>query len=261
MRQERFTGDASHELRTPLTAVLGQIEVALRRERAPHEYQRVLSSVHGQVQRLQNMVEMLLFLARADAEAKLPDRVRTDLSAWLNDHLEARAGQPRAQDLRLESPDAESYFVDVQAPLLGQLLDNLLENASKYSADGTPIVLRLARQGGRIALTVEDEGCGIPAEDLPHVFEPFYRSSRARRAGTAGVGLGLAVAQRIARAFGGTLVAESELGRGSRFTLHLPEACVELQSLHEDATELDISARAIHTLTRSVSEASNSNPR
>jgi two-component system, OmpR family, sensor kinase len=112
--------------------------------------------------------------------------------------------------------------VRVQAPLLGQLLDNLLDNACKYSDPGTPITLRLGCEAGAVLLSVEDAGCGIAAEDLPHVFEPFYRSERARHAGRPGVGLGLAVAQRIAASFGGDLRAHSEPGRGSRFTLRLP---------------------------------------
>ena len=87
------------------------------------------------------------------------------------------------------------------APLLGQLLDNLLENACKYSAAGTLITVSLLEEGGVVPLSVADTGCGIAIEDLPHVFEPFYRSAQARSQGVAGVGLGLAVAERIAHAW------------------------------------------------------------
>ncbi len=221
-RQRRFTGDASHQLRTPLTAMLGQVEVALRRPRPPEEYQRVLTAVHDQALHLRRIVEMLLFLARANAEARLPDLETVDLAVWLGEHLRTWADHGRAADLRLECSPAGPFAVAIQPPLFGQLLDNLLENACKYSAPGTPIVVRLEREKGLVAVTVEDQGSGITPEDLPHVFEPFYRSAQARRLGLGGVGLGLAVAQRIAGAFGGGVGVESTPGRGSSFTVRLP---------------------------------------
>jgi signal transduction histidine kinase len=107
------------------------------------------------------------------------------------------------------------------------LLDNLFDNACKYSRPGTTIVVRLASEPGVTTLAVEDRGCGIAAEDLPHLFEPFYRSSRAREAGLPGAGLGLAVAARIAAAFGGRLEVESSPGGGARFLLRLPSSAAE----------------------------------
>jgi signal transduction histidine kinase len=98
--------------------------------------------------------------------------------------------------------------------LLGQLLDNLLENACKYSGPVTPIIVRAGCEPGAVVLAVEDRGCGIPAEDLPRVFEPFYRAESARRLGGAGVGLGLAVARRIAATHLGMLFAETSTNRG-----------------------------------------------
>ena len=114
--------------------------------------------------------------------------------------------------------------VRVHPPLLAQLVDNLLENACKYSEPGTPIVVRAWREGGSVALGVEDQGRGLAAEELANVFEPFFRGETARREGHAGVGLGLAVARRIAATFGGTLDARSEPGAGSLFILRLPAA-------------------------------------
>jgi heavy metal sensor kinase len=223
-RQRRSTGDASHQLRTPLTAMLGQVEVALRRPRPPEEYQRVLSAVHDQALHLRRIVEMLLFLARADAEARLPDLETVDLAVWVGEHLRTWAGHARAADLRVECSPGGPFAVAIQPPLFGQLIDNLLENACKYSVPGTPIGVRLGREKGLVALTVADQGSGIAPEDLPHVFEPFYRSAQARRLGLGGVGLGLAVAQRIAGAFGGGVGVESTPGQGSRFTVRLPAA-------------------------------------
>jgi signal transduction histidine kinase len=113
----------------------------------------------------------------------------------------------------------------VQPLLLGQLLDNLVDNALKYSEPGSPVTVLLSRDAGAVLVTFADAGWGIGAEDLPHVFEPFYRSASARRLGRGGVGgLGLAMARRIAEAFAGHLGVASEPGCGSRFTLRLPAA-------------------------------------
>ncbi len=223
-RQRQFTGQASHQLRTPLAALIAAIEVARRRPRTVEEHERVLDRLHDDAVRLWRVVEALLFLARADAEAELPDLERLDLAAWAADHLRAWAGHERAADLRVEGGAAEPLWVRAHRPLLGQLLDSLLENASKYSGPGTPIVIDAWSETDAIALAVEDRGCGIPAGDLPRVFEPFYRAESARRLGRAGVGLGLAIARRIAETHGGTITAESESGRGSRFVVRLPRA-------------------------------------
>lgn len=220
-RQRRFSGDASHQIRTPLTAVLGQVEVALHRDRPAEDYRQTLRLVHQQAVQLRQIVESLLFLSRADADAPLPGLEVVDLNAWVRDYIQGWSDHRRA-DLRVEYAPDGPLWARVQAPLLGQLLGNLLDNACKYSAPGTAITLRLGREPGAVTMAVEDAGTGIAAEDLPHVFEPFYRSAHARRTGRAGVGLGLAVARRIAVAFGGTLRAESEPGRGSRFLLQLP---------------------------------------
>jgi heavy metal sensor kinase len=223
-RQRRFTGEASHQLRTPLTALLGHVEVALRRERPVEEYRRVLGGVQKQAERLRQLVDMLLFLARADAEAGPPETERLDLGAWLADHLGSWREHPRAADIRLVQADAPSgpLWVRAHAGLLGQALDNLLDNACKYSDPGTAVMLRVWLAEGEVRLAVEDHGHGIGAEDLPHVFDPFFRSAEARRLGVGGVGLGLAVTARIVQALGGRIEVASEPGRGSRFVLALP---------------------------------------
>jgi signal transduction histidine kinase len=122
---------------------------------------------------------------------------------------------------------------------LAQLLDNLLENAIKYSPWGTPVVVRVWRDARSVALAVEDRGCGLDAGDLGHIFEPFFRSERARRDGHAGVGLGLAVASRIAATFGGTIEVRSEPGEGSRFVLRLPAARPGCSGCFQDARGIE----------------------
>jgi signal transduction histidine kinase len=194
------------------------------RARPAGEYRDTLELVHRQATHLGQIVESLLFLARADAEARLPNREPIDLAAWLKEHLRSWSDHPRSADIRLEATPEALPPVEAHPPLLGELVDILLDNACKHSPPGSPVTLRLGREGGRVLLVVADRGCGIAAEDLPHVFEPFFRSADARRRGVAGLGLGLAIARRIAGACGGTLTAAGSPGGGVVFTLSLPKA-------------------------------------
>jgi signal transduction histidine kinase len=226
-RQRRFTGDAAHQLSTPLTVLLGQLEVALRRDRSAEEYRTAIAEAHSRAVHLRRIVELLLFLARPEADAALPAMEIVDLIQWLPDHLAQWKAQARAGDLRLAVPSEGPLRAAVAPALLGQLVDNLLDNALKYSPTGSVVAVGLEPADDSVLLRVEDAGIGIPAEELEQVFEPFYRSPEARRMGKPGVGLGLAVARRIAVALGGTLTAESKPGRGSRFTLRLPAVTSE----------------------------------
>jgi heavy metal sensor kinase len=221
-RQRRFTAEASHQLRTPLTAMLGQVEVALRRERSAEENRRVLALVQKQATQLRHIVEQLLFLARADAEAQLPEGERLDLVAWTIEHLQSWQDCRRQRDLTFATPPSVGpLWVKVHPALLAQAIDNLLDNACKYSEPGAPISLAAGQDGEDVFLTVEDRGCGICTEDLAHVFDPFFRAQEGRKRGISGIGLGLAVTRRIITAFGGTVEATSRVGQGSRFTVRL----------------------------------------
>ncbi len=217
-RQRQFTGDASHQLRTPLAALRVQVEVTLRRERTAEEYKQVLSAVIQQADRLHRIVEALLFLARADAEAQLPNRERLELSVWLPNHLQAWSDHPRARDIITRIGSAS---VNVHAVLFGELLNILLDNAFKYSSAGSPVTIGVNHSGSMVELSIEDAGCGIDEKEIPQLFDPFYRSPSARLRGIEGFGLGLSVAKRIADTFDGTLSVTSQLGKGSRFSLKL----------------------------------------
>lgn len=222
-RERRFAGEASHQLRTPLTALIGQVEVALRRDREPAEYRRALAAVFDQAGRLRRVVEALLFLARSEADARLPGVERIDLATWVTVRLRDRDADPRGGDLVFEPPET-AVPAAVHPDLFGELLDALLDNATKYSEPGTPVTVRVGRDPAGVWLEVEDRGCGIAPDDLPNLFRPFFRTEAARRRGVPGVGLGLAVAARIAAALGGSVEVESVSGRGSRFRVRLPAA-------------------------------------
>lgn len=219
-RQRSFTGDASHQLRTPLTAILGQIEVALRRERTPEEYRQVLTTVQQRSMHLTRMVESLLFLARADLEAHPPMLERLNLTEWLPTHIQTWSEHARAANIAFECRTIMPCSIDAQPALLAELLDILLDNACKYSEPGTPIRIGLERAGDAIRVSVEDRGYGIEADHLANLFVPFRRSEDARRRGIQGVGLGLSIAKRLAEVFGGVLSVTSQPSHGSSFTVY-----------------------------------------
>lgn len=222
-RQKRFTGEASHQLRTPLTAMLGQIEVALRRNRDPAEYRSALTTAKTQAFRLHEIVESLLFLARADAEAHRPELQCIDLRTWLSEYLnDTWSAHVRWSDIQLHLPTSAEILVNVHPVLFGQALGNLLENALKFSPPGSDVDVRVDSQGGTISLAVIDRGSGISEADQPHIFKPFFRSASARTSGTTGVGLGLAITARIVETMGGKISWQSEAGSGSQFQMEFP---------------------------------------
>jgi signal transduction histidine kinase len=230
-RQRRFTVEASHQLRTPLAGILGQIEVALRRERPVEEYQRVLSTVHKRGDHLTKIVESLLFLARANAEAS-PTRFDTlCLNSWLPQQLEAWSDNSRAADIVVQCDAGEACFVFAHAALLGELLNILVDNACKYSTPGKPIEITLDRDQDAALVQVIDHGRGIAAADLSQLFSPFFRTEDARLRGIEGTGLGLSIARRLSRLFGGELTVTSHPGSGCCFSLWMPLARSETSDI------------------------------
>ena len=221
-QQSRFAGDAAHELRTPITVLLGEIDVTLRRSRSEAEYQETLGRLRQKAGTLQEIVESLLFLARSEGDGVSPHLEAVEVGAWLEEHRESWSQWPRGSDLQIEDRLKRGVCVRATRALLSRVMDNLVSNACKYSEAKTPVVVRLELERDQVVIAVSDQGQGIAAEDLPHLFEPFFRSAQARRAGQAGTGLGLAIANRIVETLGGTLVCESRLGEGSRFVVRLP---------------------------------------
>ena len=219
----RFAADAAHELRTPLAALRGGIEVALRAERSPEEYRRVLASSLEEVERLIRLAEDLLLLSRSTAGPEGP-RAPVDLEPLLLDVFDvgARLGQAAGVSVRIDSMVPSTVCGDAAA--LRRALLNLVENAIKYTPPGGKVELSLTTSGGMAGLTVSDAGIGIDSADAERIFEPFVRLDAARARDTGGAGLGLAIARSIAVAHGGTLSVESRPGAGSRFLLRLPLA-------------------------------------
>jgi signal transduction histidine kinase len=176
--------------------------------------------LNEQVIEVRQMIESLLFLARADDDSEPPNLTLVDLSAWILNYLLKWNNHCRVNDLH--PMFGQGIVAAISPPLLTQLLDNLVNNALKYSENGSPVSIHLKQQASEIALTVADHGIGITSQDRQAIFEPFFRSQNARRSGIAGTGLGLALARRIATTLNGRLECTSVLNEGSQFTLYLP---------------------------------------
>lgn len=220
--QQRFAADASHELRTPLTILRGEMELALSRPRSVESYQGTIQSAIEEIDRMSQIVQALSFLARQDAlqMASEPVRQPIDLVTLGRTVVNEFEAQARDKQITLDfTPDGPARVLGDEGQL-HQLVRNLVDNAVKYTPSGGTVRVRTGRDGTGFRLAVEDTGIGISPEDLPHVFERFWRADKARTA--SGSGLGLAISARLAELNGGRLAASSTPGQGSCFTLHLP---------------------------------------
>jgi signal transduction histidine kinase len=221
--QQQFIADVSHELRTPLTVLRGSLEVVLEEDRPAEEYREAIGNALLEVRHLTRVSQNLLFLVRGESGRITLSFANVDLGRFLTELAQdlAPAAADRGLSLRSEVPE-ETVLAFVDLDRLRQVFHNLVENALRYTPSGGSVVLRLEVAPGEARMKVIDTGIGIPAEDVPYVFERFFRSDRARRAYSGGSGLGLSIARWIVDAHKGTLSAESEVGKGSVFTVVLP---------------------------------------
>jgi heavy metal sensor kinase len=225
-RERCFTGDAAHELRTPLTALKGHIGVILSQPRPPGEYVETLHDLEQQVDRLIRLSTDLLFMARLEygqPQNTAESIALSDLLSVLQDQIKPLA---EAKTLSLTSHVEPDITVQGNMDLLIRLFLNLLDNAIKYTPTGGSITIHAQNSGDEIQVAIRDTGPGIPADQLPHLFQRFYRveRDRARReADQGGAGLGLAIAREIAHLHNGQITVESAIGQGSTFTVHLPK--------------------------------------
>ena len=221
-RQKQFTSDASHELRTPLAVIEAESTLALQKERRPSDYQQSLETVSREARQMSSLINKLLTLARADAQKeqwnfaaveldKLISNLSTDVEVLCQEKgLSFQLGQ--MQDLVVKGDEAR----------LRELFMNILDNAIRYTPTPGTVSLSLRREGQMAVVAITDTGIGIPAKDIPFIFERFYRVDKSRSRAEGGSGLGLAICRHIAEAHGGKIEVESQVGAGSTFSVWLP---------------------------------------
>jgi signal transduction histidine kinase len=222
--KDDFVASVSHELRTPLTSISGYVEMMIEGEAGSlnKEQLNFLGVVRRNADRLLRLVGDLLFAAESDARQVEFEREPVDLLSLVTHAFEA--ARPTAADREIElALQTESVgALDGDAGRLGQMIDNLLSNALKFTPSGGTVLVRLSRRDDAAQIEISDTGVGISAEDQERLFERFFRTSEATEQAIQGTGLGLSIAAAIAEGHGGSIDVKSEVGRGTTFTVVLP---------------------------------------
>lgn len=217
----QFAADASHELRTPLAVIRTTAELALRRGRPPESYRESLQTVAGEAERMTQLIEDLLVLARGEGVAAGMPREPVDVCALLREVCAELGSLTDACGIAVKANlGGEAAVISGNRPALHRLFLVLLDNALKFSPPGGDVILTVSGDDVQVSVTVEDFGSGIAAADLPHIFQRFYRANPARTGG--GHGLGLSFAESIARAHDAKIEVHSVEGAGSRFRVVFP---------------------------------------
>jgi len=216
-----FTADASHELKTPICAMRGEAEVLLSRERSVEEYQEALVHLVEAFDRMNQMLNDLIFLSKSDST-----QVELNMSPLrLDDLLKDACGLfqvlAELKNISLTAISQQEVVIMGDKMRLQQLFTNLIENAIKYTQEGS-ILITIEKDGETAFVKVSDTGSGIPKEEQENIFKRFYRVDKSRSKDTGGAGLGLSIASWIAHAHHGRIEVESESGRGSTFKVSLP---------------------------------------
>ena len=214
--EKRFASDASHELRTPVAIILAECEYARQNAQTVDDYRESLEVVERQGRRMSTLINQLLNITRMDQGTQVISREDADFSE-LADVVADETVRASGKALEVEKDIAPGVHANVDVGLMSRLVQNLVENACKYTPEGGRVRVSLAAAEGRLTLTVADNGIGIAKRDLPHIWERFWQADSSRGV-DKGSGLGLAMVKQIADAHGGTLSVESEPGRGSTFT-------------------------------------------
>lgn len=222
-QQKHFTADASHELRTPISVLISETQTTLARERTSAEYRETIEACLDTAQQMRQLTESLLELARFDAGQEKMPQVQFDLAekARAAIQLVHPLADARAIQITSNLPRAE---ISGDPDRISQVIVNLLTNAILYNKPGGKIGVMIYAEEAVVELAISDTGSGIAPEELPRVFERFYRADKARSGTTGGSGLGLAISKAIVNAHGGTILVSSKPGLGSLFMMRLPVA-------------------------------------
>jgi len=220
----QFAADASHELRTPMTVLRGELETAAQDPKLSPEWRERFGSALEEVERLVNIVEGLFAISRLDAGEAQKEWVPFDLGRLTMATADQMALLAEDKEIKVNCTAADNVWVEGDRARMKQVVVNLLDNAIKYTPPKGAVSLTVTARNGRAMLDVADNGMGIPAEALPHVFERFFRVDKARSREMGGAGLGLSIVRSICVAHHGKVEALSTPGQGSVFHVELPLA-------------------------------------
>jgi signal transduction histidine kinase len=223
--KDEFVGLVSHELRTPLTSIIGYLEMVLEENAEPltTSQRQYLGTVNRNVERLATLVNELLFLAQVDAGRLELNLAEADLNQLLAEAAEAAQPAAKAKQIELSFETTRLAPVVCDRARIAQLVDNLVSNAVKFTPEGGRVEMKAVADRTAVSLSVSDTGIGIPPDELPRLFDRFYRASSAISSATPGTGLGLAISQAIAKAHESTITVQSTLAHGTTFRLLLPK--------------------------------------
>jgi heavy metal sensor kinase len=224
-RTKQFTADASHELRAPMTLIYTAAQHSLRRERSREELVDSMQKILRESQRTTALIDDLLLLARGDAGRESTALAEMDAGPLLREAAEQAAAVGAERDVRVSARiDADALPVRANEAQLRRLLLILVDNALKCTPSGGRVTIAGGADATGVTVSVADTGLGIAADDLPHVFERFWRADKVRSREAGGTGLGLTIARQIAELHGAALAVESEIGRGTTFSIRFPNA-------------------------------------
>lgn len=224
---KQFTADASHELRTPLSVIRTQLESALESKVGGRDLKKIIADCLDETIHMTAIIENLLLLTKADRGQEMVMKERVDLRELVRQVHEDSVILASHKSINVVLSRLDPVTVVGNEQRLRQMLLNLIDNAIKYTQKRGEISLRLEALNSLAQITVVDNGLGIPASEIPQIFNRFYRVDKARTRETGGVGLGLSIAKLIAEAHGGTISVESELNKGSAFSITLPIETLE----------------------------------
>ncbi|HEX4773272.1 MAG TPA: ATP-binding protein [Bryobacteraceae bacterium] len=234
LQMRQFTADASHELRAPMTLIYTAAQFALRRERSADELKESLQKILREAKRCTELINQLLMLARSDAGSNRTELVSIDLTGLLEEVASEIRILASSKELTvLTSLPEQPILAEVDEASFRRMLLLLLDNAIKYTAPGGNVSIGAAESAGQIVVAVADTGAGIAADELPLVFDRFWRADKVRSRDAGGTGLGLAIARDIAERHNAELTVESSAGHGSTFSVRLRRSAAHPATLAE----------------------------
>jgi heavy metal sensor kinase len=235
-----FLANSAHELRTPVAAIRSSAEVALGSQRSKEEYERLLWDVVEECESLETLVNQLLLLAETENLSIELQGKPVSLSTVVERAGEMFQAAAESWGVSLQVQSEPEIIVEGHEHHLRQVLNNLIDNALKFTPPGREISVELRAENGQAVLVVEDTGIGIPDADLPHVFERFFRGDRShsRDSRSRGTGLGLSICQGVVEAHSGQITVTSQIGQGSAFTITLPQSPVLPDSTGMNLSEI-----------------------